>query len=250
MSLPESDGKRHIWVFDVTRGLRDRFTIGAADELKTIWSPDSSRIIFNSSRKAHLDLYQKAASGVGSEDLLLADSQAKSPTSWSPDDRFILYSSGADMWVLPLTGDRKPFPFAQTPFNEAQGRFSPDGHWIAYVSNEAGRNDVYVAPFQGPGGKSRVSTAGGTGPRWRRDGKELFYIAPNNKLMAVTLTATGNRLEIGAPQPLFDLQPRNVTQDYYDVSPDGQRFLVNTTDEQLGAAPITLVVNWTAALKR
>ena len=168
VSIPDEAGKgRDIWLYDVARGLRTRFTFGPADELGPIWSPDGSRIVFNSRRKGHLDLYQKASSGAGTEEVLLEDNLDKYPTSWSPDGRFILYSSfggptGNDLFVLPLSGDRKPFPFLQTQFNEAFGQFSPDGRWVAYASNESGRNEVYVAPFPGPGGKWQVSTG------WRR----------------------------------------------------------------------------------
>lgn len=160
-------GTHDIWLVDLARGLQTRFTFDPAEEFSPIWSPDGAHIVFNSGRKGHLDLYQKASSGAGTEEVLLADSLDKTPVSWSPDGRFILYvaaggTTGNDLWILPLAGDRKPFPFLQTSFNERQARFSPDGRWIAYDSNESGQNQVYVAPFPGPGGKWQVSASGGT----------------------------------------------------------------------------------------
>ena len=239
----------------MARGLRTRFTFDAADEQSSVWSPDGSRIVFNSRRKGHMDLYQKASSGAGAEEILLADDLEKSPMSWSSDGRFILYtvgggSTGVDLWILPMSGDRKPFPFLQTPFNEVPAVFSPDGRWIAYASNESGRPEVYVAPFPGPGGKWQVSTAAGTNPRWRRDGKEILYAA-GQQLMAAAVNGAGSTFQVGAVQPLFAIQPGGP-RSFYDVSPDGQRFLANTSPDQrpVSVPPITVVVNWTAALKK
>jgi len=248
----------NIWLFDVARGLRTRFTFDPSSELSSVWSPDGSRIVFNASRKGPpiFDLYQKASSGAGDEEELLADSPSlKEPVDWSQDGRFVLFmvtqyqKTLSDLWVLPLFGDRKPFPFRETPFNETFGRFSPDGRWIAYASPESGRNEVYVTRFPGPGGKWQLSAAGGTQPRWRRDGKEVFYLSPDNRLMSAEVNAAGSAFEVGAMRSLFATQaggPGSV----YDVSPDGQRFLVNTLVEEAAAAPITLVVNWPAALKK
>ena len=244
---------RDIWLFDIARGLRTRFTFDLADEFASVWSPDGSRVVFNGRRKGHLDLYQKASSGAGAEEELLADGLDKYPTDWSPDGRFILYvvnapKAGFDLWVLPLFGGRKPFPFLQTQFDEGPGLFSPDGRWIAYASNESGRAEVYVATFPGPGGKWQVSTAGGILPRWR--GKEIFYLAPDNKLMAAAINGQGSAFEVGAVRPLFDTRPGGSLRWVYDVSPDGQRFLVNTLVEEDASQPITLVVNWPALLKK
>jgi Tol biopolymer transport system component len=254
--LDPASRTRDIWLFDVARNLRTRFTFDPADELGSVWSPDGSRVVFNSRRKGQLDLYQKASSGAGGEDVLLSDSLFdKHPTSWSPDARFILYmafggTTGTDLWALPLFGDRKPFPFLQTQFNEAAGQFSPDGRWIAYISAQSGRNDVYVAPFPGPGGTWQISTAGGANPRWRRDGKEILYLALDNKLMAAAVNGQSSGFEVGAVRPLFDVRQRPGQRSSFDVSADGQRFLVNTLVEQASSAEITLVVNWTAGLKK
>ncbi|MBI3048532.1 MAG: serine/threonine-protein kinase [Acidobacteria bacterium] len=247
-------GNRDIWIFDVARGLRTRFTFDAVDEFSSAWSPDGSRLVFNSRRKASLDLYVKPSSGAGAEEELLADSFDKYPLDWSPDGRFVLYgavvpSTGNDLWVLPLSGDRKPVPFLPTPFNEVNGQFSPDGRWIAYVSNESGRNEVYVAPFPGPGGKWQISTAGGNWPRWRHDGMEIYYLGLDNRLMAATVNGQGAAFMVGAVRPLFETRA-GAPRLSYDISPDSQRFLVNMLPEAAAPAPITLVVNWPALLRR
>ena len=245
---------RDVWIYDVVRGLRNRFTFDPEDDLDAKWSADGSRVAYASRRKGHLDLYVKTASGVESEQLLWADNLDKYPQGWSPDGRFLLYvtvggPTGLDMWVLPLFGEeRKPFPFLQTRFSTGTGQFSPDGRWIVYRSNETGRFEIYVAPFPGPGGKWQISRTGGSLPRWRRDGKEILYVAPGNSLMAAPLTIDGGRVEVGPVRELFQLRP--VTPRYfYDVSSDGQRFLVNTALDR-ATAPITLITNWTAALKK
>ena len=164
--------------------------------------------------------------------------------------------TGLDLWVLPLFGERKPFPFVNTNFEESLGQFSPDGRGVAYTSNESGRFEVYVQPFPGPGGKWQVSTGGGIAPRWRRSGKELFYIAPDGKLMAVPIQAAGQTLEAGAPVALF--QTRIVggragiasQAQQYAVAPDGQRFLINIIADESTTSPITIVTNWARALKK
>src|ERR1700739_4935134 len=257
VSIPDESGKgRDLWLYDVARGLRTRFTFDRANALVSIWSPDGSRVAFNSGREGHLDMYQKASSGAGAEEVLVESSLDKYPTSWSPEGRFILYDSGVgptgiDLFVLPLFGDRKPFPFLQTQFNEVAGRFSPDGRWVAYTSNESGRYEVYCAPFPGPGGKWQISTAGGVWPRWRSDGNEIFYLAPGRGLMAAAVNGKGSSFEVGAVKPLFQMHLVGQRHEY-DVSADGQRFLINTAPQQNGAAgaPITVVLNWTAGLQK
>jgi eukaryotic-like serine/threonine-protein kinase len=245
-----------IWLYDMTRGLPTRFTFGPGAASRSIWSPDGSRIVFNEYRSGHLDLYQKASSGAGTEEVLFQDNFSKTPVSWSPDGRFILYVSngtttGNDLLVLPLSADRKPVPFLQTRFNEFGGQFSPDGRWVAYTSDESGKLEVYVAPFPGPGGKWQISTAGGSYPRWRRDGTEIFYLTADNTLMAGTVNGKASSFQVGVVKRLF--QPHIVGPRHeYDVSADGQKFLINSAPQQNGAgpAPITVVVNWTAGLKK
>jgi eukaryotic-like serine/threonine-protein kinase len=250
-------GARDIWLLDTSRGAPTRFTFDAADDFLPIWSPDGSRIAFVSDRDGAGNFFQKPASGAGNEELLLKTNERKWLADWSKDGRFIIYiklsqKTKTDLWVLPMTGDRKPIPFLQSPFNEDHPRFSPDGHFVAYTSDESGKFEVYVQTFPTSGGKWLVSANGGAQPRWRRDGKELFYIAPDMKLMAVDVKADGSTFTVGVPEVLFQTHvisypnPRNV----YDVSGDGQRFLIITPPEETPSTPVTVVANWTADLKR
>ena len=255
-SIPDQAGRGwDIWIYDLTRNLRTRFTFDAANELNAIWSPDSSRLVFNSNRKGHFDLFQKLSSGAGNDEVLLEDNADKQPTSWSPDGRFILFGRNAgvttrgDIFVLPFSGDRKPLPFVSTQFGEGGGQFSPDGRWVAYISGESGRDEVYVAPFPGPGGKWQISGEGGNLPRWRSDGSELFYQAADNKLIAVEVNGKGSSFEVGRAKPLFEAR-RSGARYFYDVSPNGQRFLINTPREQAASTPITAVLNWNTALNK
>ncbi len=242
-----------VWVVDVGRGQQARFTFDATDDLSAIWSPQGTDVAFSSRRKGKLDLYRKSVGGADREEVLLDDPVDKTPTSWSSDGKFILYSinsarTGPDVWVLPLTGDRKSFPFLETTTDERFARFSPDGHWVAYMSSESGRSDVYVTRFPGPGGKRQVSRAGGHYPRWRSDGKELFYLSPDNRLMAASVTVNSDRVEVGAVQPLFEMRAPEglgLPRDFYDVASDGQRFMLVVPDETT-STPLTLVTNWPA----
>ena len=197
------------------------------------------------STSANFDLFQKPASGAGKEELLLHAGINARIYDWSRDGKFIVYSQYSeqtkdDLWLLPLEGDRKPVPYLQTPFSEAEDRFSPDGRWMAYTSNESGQPQVYVQAIPPSGAKWQVSTAGGNRPEWRRDGKELFYVATDQKLMAAPVKA-GSGFEAGSPQPLFEPVPVG-----YQPSADGQRFLVSVraAGEASTPAPITVVVNW------
>jgi Tol biopolymer transport system component/predicted Ser/Thr protein kinase len=245
-----------IWVLDTARGLKTRFTFDPARDYYPVWSPDGSQIVFASARgKAQADLYLKSSSGVGSDQLLLQSDQEKLPTDWSRDGKYLAYTvqdrtsnTGSDIWVLPMFGDRKPFLYLQTPFNEGAAHFSPDGKWIAYYSNESGKNEVYVAPFPGPGGKFQVSNSGGVNPRWRHDGKELYYMSMDRRVMAAEVKEEGAALTFGAVHPLFQTRAVSIFWGY-DVTADGQRFLVNSL-EQEESQPLTLVVNWPAALRR
>ena len=255
VSIPGQADRRDLWLYDVARGLRTRFTFGPAAGMSSIWSPDGNRLAFTSDRKGHLDIYQKDSSGADTEEPLLEDGFDKVPMSWSPDGRMILYdtrgsSIGTSLGVLPLSGNQKPFPLLQSQTNKFEGRFSPDGRWLAYVSDESGRPEVYVAPFPGPGGRWQISTGGGAYPRWRRDGAEIFYLALDRKLMVAGVNSQGSRLDVGAVRPLFETRCAGGTRYCYDVSADGQRFLIITAPEQTASTPITVVVNWSAGLKK
>jgi eukaryotic-like serine/threonine-protein kinase len=155
------------------------------------------------------------------------------------------------LWALPMTGDKKPFPLLQSPFVEDHARFSPDGHFIAYSSNETGRYEVYVQTFPPSGGKWVISRDGGAQPRWRRDGKEIFFIAPDRKLMAADVKLAGSNFEVSVPKPLFQTQIAGpIPRNRYDVFGNGQRFLIITPRQENNLTPITVVANWTAGLQR
>jgi Tol biopolymer transport system component len=248
-----------IWLIDMARNTPTRFTFDLGFDRAPIWAPDGSRIVFSSTRSGPLDLYVKPASGSTSEELLLKTSGAKFPTDWSSDGKLILYTELSakgknDIWILPLEGDRTPKPFLLDDFNEFGAKLSPDGKWIAYSSDDSGQQQVYVQPFPGPGGKYQVSTAGGSHPKWRRDGKEVFYLSSDGKLMAVEVKA-GSTFEVLTAKPLFDTHVKGLasmgldSRDNYAVSGDGQRFLIND-ETQTSSPPITVVLNWTADLKR
>jgi len=246
---------RDIYTVDLDRGVRTRFTFEPTDEQASVWSPDSSHIIFNARPKGYFDLYERDAAGVAGAELLLADTRNKAPLSWSADGKSLLYSTGAavvgntDIWVLPLEGPRAPLPFLQSPFNETEARFSPDGRWVAYVSNETGSNEVYVTRFPGPSGKWPISSAGGSYPRWRGDGRELYYLARDGTMVAVRVNGQGAEFAVEGERRLFATHVATAGRSPYDVAADGQRFLVNTIVEAVAPSPITLVVNWSAALQ-
>ena len=250
-----------IWLLDLTRGTTTRCTFDAAADVCPVWTADGGRVIFASNRDGGtFNLYQKISSGAGSDELVL-----KTPHNAFPDDwisgkagELLLYeienlNTRFDIWVLPLTGERKPYPYLQSEFNETHSQFSPDGRFVAYVSDESGRAEVYVQSFPATGGKWQISTGGGDQPQWRRDGKELFYLAPDKKIMAVPIT-TGDSLEPGSPVALFTtsvpLTGLSGDRNHYIVAGDGQRFLVNNVLEESNMRPIIFVLNWEGALKR
>jgi len=251
------DGNGDIWIIDLDRGVPTRFTFSPAFEDDPAWSSDGRYVIFSSPKDGATRLiYRKIASGAGNEELINgAVKGAGSGIDWSPDGKNILYASrgdktGQDIWVLPLEGDAKPYPLLQSEFGEYHGHFSPDGRFFAYVSNESGRDEVYVQSFPPAGGKWQVSTGGGAQPHWRRDGREVYYIAPDRKLMAVSVKL-GETFENGTAIPLFQTQVSFFNNtNRYDVTADGQRFLVNSTVASTKEAPFNVILNWTSTLKR
>ena len=244
-----------LWLIDVARNIRSRLTVHPGQERSPVWSPDSARIAFQSSRSRQPIALRQTMSDETGKDELLLEGQGNftmTPTGWSSDGQFIAYTTrGSNVWILPLFGDRKPFPFADTQFIEASAVFSPDGRWIAYTSNESGQTEIYVQSFPGPGAKTQVSRDGGTHPVWRADGREVFYLAADGTMNAVPVGA-GRSFNAGRPQPLFPSKAWRLTANQvYAVTRDGQRFLVNATPQQSsGAAPLTVVLNWTAAFRK
>jgi dipeptidyl aminopeptidase/acylaminoacyl peptidase len=236
MNDPER-GTHDLWLVDVATGQHTAFATEAADENWAIWSRDGRSLVFNSGRNGGLDLYQAApvATSTFPGEPLLVDRDAKWPVSWSADGRFILYVissplTGNDIFVLPLSGDKKPFPFLQTAAQENWAAFSPDGHWVAYSSDESGQAQVYVAAFPpSPAGRRwLVSKGGGSQARWRRDGKELYFMSSDREIMAASVTTSGSAVELRAAQPLFETHFPYPAFHAFDVAADGQRFLVAT----------------------
>ena len=220
---PETN-TRDLWMFDVARGVRTRFTFDPADDVAPIWSPDGTRVAFTSNRKGHFDLYQKAASGIGMETVLFADDKEKYPTSWLPNGGSLLYWTfdSAGTKILQVSASAAEAPTIVVEASVGQASLSPNGRWLAYYSAESGRSEVYVVPFPSASRRWQVSSAGGTLPRWTHDGREILFAGRDNRLMAVTVQKERDELELGVPRALFEaraVSPRS----FYAVSPDGQR---------------------------
>src|SRR5262245_6942781 len=249
----ETATQTDVWIIDLVRGVNSKFTLGPANERDPVWSPNGNEIIFRANPNGIYDLYRKPSTGISTDELILKSDQDKIPTSWSPDGRFLLFSSNdpktrSDIWLLPLSGERKPESFSTTPANEGFARFSPDGHWVAYTSDESGTPQIYLQPF--PRSNQRIQVAGGLNPHWRKDGGELFFIGDNGNLVAVEIKGAGSTMVPGTPKELF--RPASGGPNY-DVSADGQRFLFSagsTNNPNSDSAPITVVLNWAANLKK
>jgi Tol biopolymer transport system component len=279
-ATPGNPVSEDIWTVDAERGVAARLTFDDAADEAPIWSPDGARIVFGAARGGlpfvPSKLYQRAANGAGTDELLFsADaSEFVEPLDWSRDGRFVLFVRGqlvtadtrVDIWVLPMTGDKTAYPLLESPFRKSAARFSPDGKWVAYGTNESNGYQVVVRPFPEIGqGQWQVSTRGGYDPRWRGDGRELYYLAPDGTVMAVDVQA-GDAFETGAPHALFatgiSLGPVRTDIDYlflYMVTADGQRFLINepvvpaageaeTVNAAPAPAPINVIVNWTSGI--
>jgi Tol biopolymer transport system component len=246
-------GNQDVWVMDDLRGGVTRITSDPANEHFHAWSPDGARIAFSSNRNGVFDLFVKPSSGAGAEELLLESPVPKMAMDWLLDGGFLLYQvaddrNGWDLAALPIVGERKPIVVASEPFEERGGQFSPDGRWVAYQSNKSGQFEIYVQPFPGPGDQFQVSTGGGTDPRWRPDGEELYFVSADGTLMAAAVRASDSTFDAESPAALF--QTRIVVGGNANISPqyavaqDG-RFLVNVrVDESSGPAPVTVILNW------
>ena len=242
-----------IWLMDLARSIASRFTFDPADDYLPVWSPDGTRLFFSSSREGVQQLYQALSDRPGSEEPLHRSGAWKAPDDVSPDGQFLIYETidpktRIDLWLLPLSGDRRPKPFVVTPFEEYGAQFSPDGRWVAYVSNESGRSEISVQAFPGPGGKWQVSSEGGTMPRWRKDGRELFYLGAEGQLMAAEVRLSPS-FDSRVPTALFKVSLLESPDRQYDVSPDGTRILVNRVSKATEATPMTVVLDWAAGLE-
>jgi eukaryotic-like serine/threonine-protein kinase len=253
-----------VWLLDLTRNASSRLTFDSNGAGDAVWSPDGKYIAYASGGGRSFDILRRPSNGATREEVLFHSDSLKTPLDWSPDGRWLLYmeqskETHADLWVLPEPNapagtPRKPVPYLVTPFNEQQAQFSPDGKWVAYTSNESGSNEVYVRPFPASsGGKWLVSNGGGGQARWRRDGKELYYLRADGTLMAAEVH-TGAAFQAGVPKALFRARITggigggpNVAW-RWDISKDGQRFLVNTATEE-NSAPVMVTTQWMGLLR-
>jgi Tol biopolymer transport system component len=252
----DAQTNRDLWLLDFTRATRSRFAFGQFRLSAPVWSPDSQRVVFQSNELGSFGLYEKPSAGATTERLLFTSAEGAIPTSVSPDGQYLLFHAGAnsDLWLLPMSGnDAKAVPLLQTAFNEQDGRFSPDGRLIAWQSNESGSNEIYLGDFDAASPERFstneriiVSRGGGTGPRWRADGKELFYTSPDGKVMAVPVSTgagIGSAIQAGTPVPLFTLEEGAV----WEPAPDGRRFLELVPLAE-ARAPFNVLLNWAAGL--
>jgi serine/threonine protein kinase len=250
-----------VWQLDLTRGVSSRLTFEYSRANSAVWSPDGKQIVYAASGGRSEEIYLKAADGGAQGQVLFHPGGAPWPMDWSRDGRFLLYrqhgnDTGSDLWFVPMQGDHKPMPYLVTPFSEGQAQFSPDGHFVVYTSNETGTEEVYVRPFpRSNSGKWRISSKGGNEPRWRRDGNELFYFGPDNTLYSVSVARKGDTFQPGTPRPLFSAPITGGagigTDDLWrwDISNDGQRFLINTPAENDATMPVTVLLNWQSRFK-
>jgi eukaryotic-like serine/threonine-protein kinase len=259
-----TESESQTWLYDLSRETLTRFTFEGNYNPVSVWTPDGKRIAFESNKEGTPNIFWQLADGSGGLERLTTSEYVNAPFSWSPDGQLLAFielnpTTGFDIWVLrvgdPSAGSgqvRKAQPFLRTRFNETEARFSPDGRWLVYISDESGRYEIYVQPYPGPGGKWQISTEGGTEPVWNPNGRELFYRS-GDRMMAVDI-ATQPGFAAGKPRMLFEgrYEPPPVLIANYDVSPDGQRFLMLKPNEQAQAAPtqINVVLNWFEELKQ
>jgi eukaryotic-like serine/threonine-protein kinase len=251
-------GNVDIWVTELTGNTSSRFTFDPVVEFGPVWSPDGSRIAFSSLREGFPNVFQKVSSGAGEDEQMFKTPVPTIPSDWSRDGRFLICGAVGlktrwDLWILSLLGERKWEIFLETPNNEQRATFAPSGRWIAYESDESGKKEVYVRSFPASGAKWQVSAGGGSQPRFTHDGKELFYLSADRKMMAVQVNTDGASFESSAPRALFEthiLLKEDRTGNQYAVASDGQRFLINSTIAATVAYPISVVVNWSAEVKK
>jgi Tol biopolymer transport system component len=247
-----------LWLMDAEGRAMSQLTFAPSSEQTPLWSPDSQEIIFSADPDGFFDLYRKPATAAGREEPLLRSASHKRSLDWSRDGRFLIFEQSVTtkrsegLWMWPLEGNRPPAPIpVSTQWNGTSAQLSPDGRWLAWVSPESGEDEVYLQPFPITGTRRRISSHGGTEPRWRRDMTELFYLAPTGDLMAVPLTRN-TALDVGMPSVLFRTPFGGLTnitgRNRYDVAPDGERFIMTAPRGGAESAPITVVMNWVAGL--
>ena len=252
--LDEAQSQYDIWIFEIERGLGTRFTFSSEDEHYGTWSPDSKRLYFTKEIDEVGQIFVKPIGGTGSEELVYESDKNKYPGSISPDGKHLTFSmtstdTGVDVWVLPLSSDKEPYIFAGGEFSQHDGMFSPDGRWMAYMSDESKRAEVYVTPFPDPGRKWQVSTDGGDNPIWSLDGKKLYFQGRGGAVTVVDIDTSGDTLVVGAPQVLFERPPSGFYY-RYSPAPAGDQFLVVESSQRGGSLPLSLVLNWPRQVER
>ena len=251
--LRRVNGNSDIWLLETRRGVLSRFTDHASEDIFPLWARDGSRIVYTSNRNGRFDLYQKRTTGSAAEDLLLTGGPEELfACDWSPDDRFLLYqrrtpTMGWNLTALPRSEGLQAFTVSETKFDERDGQISPDGRWVAFTSNRSGRSEIYLAPFHGAGPTVPVSSTGGAQVRWRSDGRQLFYVAVDQRLMAARIDVAGDgQVLVDSPVALFTTHVgrTEVTGAQYVVAPDGKQFLMNSFSHDVSPPPILLMLNW------
>jgi Tol biopolymer transport system component len=248
------EGLPDLWTIDLARGVATRVTFDPASDIDPVWSPDGRELLFSSSREGRRRLYRKALQGNAPESPLGEGLDGVFSECWSAAAKAILYvtaaaDGGQAFGMLPSDGGAKPETILKKDFRIDEPQISPDGRWLAYISQESGPWEVYVEPFRAEGERVRVSTEGGGQPRWRGDGRELFYASPDGRLMAVDVRAQAGQIEVGLPQALFSGVIAGPTGDHYAVAAEGQRFLVAVPVDNDPRARIHVVTNWTSLLR-
>jgi Tol biopolymer transport system component len=257
VALFNSQGTPDIWIFDLRRNTKTRLTFGPASQRYPAWTPDGKTVYFGSNAKGGTHIYAKPADGSGPEQTIMEEDSIDYPDDVSPDQKYLVYrrlaadgTPGTAMWALPLMGsERKPFPVVSSAFTTLHAVLSPEGKWMSYESNESGRFEIYVTSFPGGGAKWQVSTSGGSFAKWRRDGREMFFLDPADNLMAVDVNPSSPTIQLGTPHALFRVFGIQDTLGPYDVTADGKKFLINSGDVKEENQPLTMVQNWTVALK-
>jgi Tol biopolymer transport system component len=255
MDLTSRNGD--VWKNELSRGTSSRLTFHPAVDIIPVWSPSGDSLVFQSNRNGVYDLFIKSTNGTGEEHLLVQSNRNKSVHDWSLDGKYIIFGSGGDpktkndLWILPMSGDRKPISFLQTEFNEMFGTFSPDSRWVVYQSDETGRAEIYARLLDGSGGKFQITTNGGRKPQWRTDTKKIYFSSMDRKLQIAYVNPGVSTFVVDSIRTFFDFESRGIVGNTIsDVSYDGKQFLAVITESKQTSAPITLAVNWNEELKK
>jgi eukaryotic-like serine/threonine-protein kinase len=261
IALEKGDPQSDIWIHEVNGPVRVRFT-STARNYSPVWSPDGRRLLFtaighHSATSSRANMVIAPVNGVENAVALAPGSSYQNPTDWSHDGRFILFENGdpgaGELWAMEARPGSVPFSVVKSPTRARDGRFSPDGKWVAYAADESGHYEVYITPFPGSGPRSQISSGGGQGPRWRQDGRELYFYSPAGTVMAVPISVTNGEVHAGNPRRLFTarLGSTSFLSPVYDVTADGKKFLIyGIGDSNAPQIPLSLVTNWRQMLKQ